>query len=249
MGIGSPRLRTVRAACALPATVVACLIGAPAAFADTVGALSQAPANAPATITATPADVASTAVSTAPASVASIPTTAVSAAASMLHAAPHARRVGESVLARANDVAEHAASVATIASAVTPTDAGAAARAPLPERERVVRQHPSAHGMTPSSRRAASGDASSLRRLRVPPVAERTSAHTSVASATGRDPVPRRNGGPPADLGATGSSLLPVGLIASAAFPPPPNTSGRRIAPRARALRPSPPLLRIERPD
>src|SRR5712691_9846827 len=128
MGIGSPRLRTFRAAaCALPVTVVACLIGAPAAFADTVGAPSQAPASASATLTATTTDVASTAERTAAAPVASIPTTAAAAASSTLRAAPHARRVGESVLARAKDVAEHAASVATIAPAVMPADAVTAA--------------------------------------------------------------------------------------------------------------------------
>ncbi len=85
MGIGSPRLRTFRAACALPVTVVACLIGAPAAFADTVGALSQAPTSASATLMPAVTDVASTFESTA-APVASTPTTAVAAASSRLRA-------------------------------------------------------------------------------------------------------------------------------------------------------------------
>ena len=235
MGIGSPRLRTFRAAaCALPVTVVACLIGAPAAFADTVGAPSQAPTSASATLTATMTDVAST---------------AVAAASSRLRAAPHARHVGESVLARAKDVAEHAASVATIAPAVMPADAVTAARGPLPTRERVVRQRPIARGVTPSFRQVASRAALSLLPLRAPAVARRTPARTPAAYATGRELVSGTNGGPAADLGATGSSLLPVGLLASAAFAVPPNTFGRRIAPGVRALRPSPPLLRIERPD
>jgi len=230
-------------------TVVACLIGAPAAFADTVGAPSQAPTSASAILTATTTDVASTAERTTAAPVASIPTTAAAAASSTLRAAPHARRVGESVLARAKDVAEHAASVATIAPAVMPADAVTAARGPLPTRERVVRQRPIARGVTPSFRQVASRAALSLLPLRAPAVARRTPARTPAAYATGRELVSGTNGGPAADLGATGSSLLPVGLLASAAFAVPPNTFGRRIAPGVRALRPSPPLLRIERPD
>ncbi len=250
MGIGSPRLRTFRAACALPVTVVACLIGAPAAFADTVDALSQAPTSASATLMPAVTDVASTFESTA-APVASTPTTAVAAASSRLRAAPNVRRGGQSVLARWKDVAEHAVSVAgtaTIAPAVTAADAGTAARAPLTTRERVVRQRVIVRGVTATSAAASRGP-SSLRSRRMPAVAERTPARTSVAYATGPDPVPGRNVGPPADLGATGSSLLPVGLFASAAFAAPPTAPGRRIAPGVRALRPSPPLLRIERPD
>jgi hypothetical protein len=178
-----------------------------------------------------------------------VASTAVAAASSTLRAAPYARRVGESVLARANDVAEHAASVAATAPAVMPAGAVTAAPAPLPTRERVVRQRPIARGVTPSFRQVASRAASSLLQSRAPAVARRTPAHAQVAYATGRDPASGRNVGPLADLGATGSSVPPVGLLASAAFAVPPNTFGRRIAPGVRALRPSPPLLRIERPD
>jgi hypothetical protein len=76
----------------------------------------------------------------------------------------------------------------------------------------------------------------------------RASSTPSVTPLTIFDAAPVSDGGA-AVGGAPGIELLLLGLLAFAVLSAPPDAFRRRIAPRARLLRPSSLLLQLDRPD
>jgi hypothetical protein len=211
MGIGSPELRTIRAACVLPFAVAACLIGAPAAFADAVAA--------------TPPEAAVVA------AVASSATAAVQGAEPAAKPADVVGTVTHEVAAKTQAV-EQRVRVSRPAAA-TRTHSLKAAKTAVPPRIEQPRSH---------------APANAVFHVTVAHKPVRAPRTPSVTPLTIFDAAPVSDGGA-AVGGAAGVGFLLLGLLAFAALSVPPDAFRRRIAPRARSLRPSSPLLQLERPD
>ena len=223
MGIGSPGLRTVCAACALPLTVAACLIGAPAALADSVVATPEQAAAVVATGAGT-----------------------VSGATSGLASATSAPAANaRTVAATASDTVAQTTQPVTLSAPTGATNAASVKTAELVAAPH--RSHSLARAVARTLRTAEP-------LVRVKPVlAAQHRAHAqrspSVVSPTIFDSAPVVDAGTALGGGTAGIGLLLLGLLAFAALTLPPDAFRRRIAPGARALRPSSLLLRLERPD
>jgi hypothetical protein len=232
MGIGSPGLRTVCAACALQLTVAACLIGAPAALADAVVAPPLPAAAVVDTGTAVVSGTTSGLESVTSAAAANVHTVAATVSDAVAHTPQSVKRRVE------------------ISVPVGPTNATSVKTPEVVAAPRTTARPRS----QPPARAVVAGLRASEPLLPAKPVRPALkTAHAPrsplVAPLTISDAASSVETSAPAGAAAAGVGLLLLGLLAFAAPTVPPHALGRRTAPGDRAFRPWSPLLRLERPD
>lgn len=261
MGIGSPRLRRKVRACALPLFAAAGLIGTPAAYAGGVGSVD---ASAP-VVPAPPA-------SAAPASAVTDPIVAtIVAPSSVTNVVDNATPPAVSTVGHAADTGVHAvadtrtqaqATVRQVAQLHPAPQSPPAAPPPLTSRPKeisgVSRHAHTTHvsaaprrgavqslpgSWTPGWRSAVSGTRSTET-----PTDSRRSALPRLAPFSAADwPSGLSSGGSASSAASAGGLLLLAILVFALTCVP--ADAGRRVLLLVRALRPTPPLLRLERPD
>jgi hypothetical protein len=259
MGIGSPRLRSKLGACALPLFAAAGLIGAPAAYGGGVGPVD-------ATAPVAPASTASSA----PASAVTDPVAATIVAPSVTNTADNAAQPAVSTVGHAADTGMRAvtntrtqarATVRQLAQLHPAPQSPPAAPPPFTSRSKeipgVFRHAHTTHASaaqrrgvqslpgswTPGWRSAVSGSRSTGT-----PTGSRHSALPKLAPFTPADWLSGLNSGGSASSASSAGGLLLLAIVVFALTCVPAD-AGRRVLLFVRALRPSPPLLRLERPD
>jgi hypothetical protein len=267
MGNGSPRLRKRFAICALPLFVAAGSIGAPAAFADAIAPVDGLTQTVSAVADSLPAEATSVAPAEAATGVPDAATSVVAAApAEALRAVaaktPHpiaraarkvsslralAERTVAPVLAATSRLAQMQTAVETPvvpSRSVTPTTRARAAVAPMHH----TKPRPLARLL--QTVRGAARQNTKISRSSVVHVP--LSGEGSAVRAGASSPPPDRV----TDLtmgGAASGEALSAGVLlliaVAAAFWRPLRTHGRRVAAVVGALRPTPLLLQLERPD
>ena len=259
MGIGSPRLRRRLRACALPLFAAAGLIGAPAAYAGGVGPVD-------ASVPVAPAPTASLA----PASAVTDPVAAtIVAPSSVINVVDNAARPAVSTVGHAADTAMRAvantrtqaqATVRQLAQLHPAPQSPPAAPPPLTSRSKeipgVFRHAHTTHvsaaprrgvqslpgSWTPGWRSAVSGSRSTGTPTGSRPALPRLAPFSAADWPSGLN-----SGGSASSASSAGGVLLLAILVFALTCVP--ADAGRRVLLLVRALRPTPPLLRLERPD
>ena len=260
MGIGSPRLRRRLRVCALPLFAAAGLIGAPAAYAGGVGSVDASAPVVPApTASVAPASAVTDPVAATIVAPSSVTNVADNAAGPAVSTVGHAADTGMRAVANTRTQAQ--ATVRQLAQLHPEPQSPPAAPPPLTSRSKeipgVFRHAHTTHASvaprrgvqslpgswTPGWRSAVSGSRSTGT-----PTGSRHSALPKLAPFSAADWPSGLNSGGSASSASSAGGLLLLAIVVFALTCVPAD-AGRRVLLLVRALRPTPPLLRLERPD